>query len=243
MTSSWRRITTWDAPPAFNMGLDEALLELGTARPTLRFYTWQPDALSLGYFQRFADVPATADATEVVRRVTGGGAIHHVAELTFSITAPLDHPLYRGPVADSYARVHAALARALTDFGVAAELRGARPLDSDRASTGMCFHHSTDLDLAWTGGKGVGSAQRRKGGRVLHHGSIKLAPSALEEGIASIRPAGDPVAASDVADSFAAALGTSFELTFEDEAPSEAELLHAYRHGPTYGSQAFVHRR
>ena len=92
--SAWRLLETWDASPALAMGLDEALLEEPGAPPTLRLYTWSPDTLSLGYFQRFADVPAAARAGEpggpgaVVRRITGGGAIHHVHELTFSIASP-----------------------------------------------------------------------------------------------------------------------------------------------------------
>lgn len=221
------------------MGLDEAFLQLGPARPTLRFYTWEPDALSLGYFQRFGDVRGTDVATEVVRRVTGGGAIHHVGELTFSITAPLDHPVYRGPVADSYARVHRALASALAGLGVDARLRGAEALTSERADTGLCFHHSTDVDLAWDGAKGVGSAQRRTGGRVLHHGSIKLAPSPLEEGVATLPGA----SAEDVAARVQAALGEHFDAAFEEEVPSEAELLHAYRRGPAYAAEDFVRRR
>ena len=90
----WRLITTWGAQPGFNLGLDEALLESSDAPVTVRFYSWKPATLSLGYFQKFAEVPAAQDARSVVRRFTGGGAIHHDRELTFSIAAPLDHPLY-----------------------------------------------------------------------------------------------------------------------------------------------------
>src|SRR5574341_32059 len=97
----WRLITTWEASPEFNMGLDQALLEDREGPPTLRFYTWSPDTLSLGYFQRFDDVPGASSAGAIVRRFTGGGAIHHVGELTFSLSAPLAHPLYRGALADS----------------------------------------------------------------------------------------------------------------------------------------------
>ena len=103
----WRLLTTWDGEPGWNMALDEALLQGRAARPTLRLYTWRPAALSLGYFQRWSDVPAAAAAPAVVRRLTGGGAIHHDLELTFSIAAPADHPLYRGELANSYGRVHA----------------------------------------------------------------------------------------------------------------------------------------
>ncbi len=118
---AWRLITTWGADPAFNMGLDEALLESAEGPPTLRFYSWRPDTLSLGYFQRFADVPGTEKAGAVVRRITGGGAIHHVRELTFSIAASLEHPLYRGPIADSYVRVHEAIRAALAEVGLGVE--------------------------------------------------------------------------------------------------------------------------
>ena len=163
---TWRLVTTWGASPSTNMGLDEALLESEGASPTLRMYTWRPDTLSLGYFQRWADVPAARRAGAVVRRITGGGAIHHKNELTFSITASLEHPLYRGPLADSYRRVHEAVATALAEYGVEADLRGDRALTSDRDDTGMCFHHSTALDLVWDDRKGVGSAQRRKRARL-----------------------------------------------------------------------------
>ena len=170
----WRLIESWDAAPEFNMGLDEALLDDPEAAPTLRLYTWSPDTLSLGYFQKWADVPGTDRAGAVVRRITGGGAIHHTRELTFSIVLPQSHALFRGPVPLSYGRIHEALIAALSEFGVEASLAGQAGLLSDRKKTGMCFHESTPLDVAWGERKGVGSAQRRRGGRVLHHGSIKL---------------------------------------------------------------------
>jgi lipoate-protein ligase A len=192
----WRLLETWACRPEVAMGLDEVLLASAAARPTLRLYTWEPAALSLGYFQRFEDVPAARAVSHVVRRVTGGGAIHHHAgELTFSITALATDMLYRGEVAASYARVHAVLIEALAAAGLVgahapklAESRGA--LSSDRAGTGMCFHTSTPLDVVWDGRKGIGSAQRRTGGRVLHHGSIKLASSPHEPEIATVADAG-----------------------------------------------------
>ena len=86
--SAWRLITTWGASPEFNMGLDEALLLQGE-QPTVRLYTWAPDTLSLGWFQRLDEVPGADRASRRVRRLTGGGAIHHQHELTFSLTAPV----------------------------------------------------------------------------------------------------------------------------------------------------------
>ena len=225
------------------MGLDEALLLSRKAPPTLRIYSWSPDTLSLGYFQRFDDVPGTERAGALVRRITGGGAIHHVNELTFSITAPIDHRLYRGPITDSYDRVHASIARALAHFGIEATPAGDAPLRSNRKGTGMCFHHSTPADLAWNGRKGVGSAQRRKNGRVLHHGSIKLGTSPLEGDIASLGDhlkGGDPHTLAEVlVNTFAA----DWNATFEASAPSSEEREGAQTLGPRYTSEAFLRRR
>jgi lipoate-protein ligase A len=240
---SWRLITTWGAAPAFNMGLDEALLESAESPPTLRFYSWHPDTLSLGYFQRFADVPGTDRAGAVVRRITGGGAIHHVRELTFSIAASLDHPLYRGPIADSYARVHEAIRSALAEVGVPAEIRGERDLVSDRAGTGMCFHKSSAIDLVWGERKGVGSAQRRKGGRVLHHGSIKLGSSPLEGSIATAeehRPGLSPeVFAPVLREAFRKSLGIELEAAV----PTPDERARTKLLGRRYVDPEFVRRR
>lgn len=240
----WRLIETYGAPPGFNMGLDEALLLDEHAPPTLRLYSWEPDTLSLGYFQRFVDVPGTASAGAVVRRLTGGGAIHHVEELTFSLTTGARDPLYAGAVAGSYERVHGAIARALREFGAEAALAGADGLLSDAADTGMCFHKSTPLDLAWGGRKGVGSAQRRTRGRVLHHGSIKLGTSALEGSIATLEECSstalDPA---EVGAVLVRALAERFELRFEKSGPSAAERDAAAQLGPRYSDPAFLHRR
>jgi lipoate-protein ligase A len=239
----WRLIATFGAPPWFNMGLDEALLLSPQAPPTLRFYSWSPDTLSLGYFQKLADVPGSARAGALCRRITGGGAIHHVNELTFSLVTALDDPLYRGPIGDSYTRVHAAFARALSDYGISAAPRGVSTLASDRAETGMCFHHSTPLDLAWDGRKGLGSAQRRKAGRVLHHGSLKLGTSALELEIATIREHRRGLQLGELAPVVEAALGRELGLCFERDVPTEREREGAHTLGPRYVDPAFVARR
>jgi lipoate-protein ligase A len=209
------------------MGLDEALLESEGAPPTLRMYSWSPDTLSLGYFQRWADVPGVETAGAVVRRITGGGAIHHKGELTFSITAPLDHPLYRGAVADSYERVHAAVAAALTEYGVDAELRGER----------------TALDLVWDERKGVGSAQRRKNGRVLHHGSIKLDTTELEGDIARVDRAGSGLEPEQFAGALRAAVEATFGVSLESTAPDPDERVRARELGARYLDPKFLKRR
>jgi lipoate-protein ligase A len=240
----WRSITTWGAPPAFNMGLDEALLLDPLAPPTLRFYTWSPDTLSLGYFQRHDEVPGVERAGAVVRRITGGGAIHHVGELTFSISASLDHPLYAGHVGEGYTRVHAVLARALEELGIPARRRGREAaLDSELEGTGMCFHHSSCEDLVWGNRKGVGSAQRRKDGRVLHHGSIKLADSPLEVGVATARTDAGPVDAAALAARIREVFTREHGIRFETSVPTPAERERARTLGTRYLSPEFVRRR
>lgn len=239
----WRLFETREASPELAMGLDEALLEAPGAPPTLRFYTWRPAALSLGYFQSPADVPASARATALVRRLTGGGAIHHGAELTFSIAVQRAHPLYRGRPVEGYARVHRAIAAALATLGVRATLRGATPARSDRDGTGMCFHRSTELDLVLDGAKLVGSAQRRRAGRVLHHGSIKLGPDPLEPGIPGLAAAGADVPPAEVARRVADAFARAFALDLVPSEPSPEEAEQARRRGRRYVDPAFVHAR
>ena len=239
MAGAWRLLETWSASPARAMGLDEALLERPGTPPTLRLYTWSPDTLSLGYFQRYADVPAVRDASAVVRRITGGGAIHHAGELTWSITTDARDALYRGPIAESYARVHAAVIDALAACGVEARLREDAPLTSEREATGMCFHASTPLDIAWEGAKGVGSAQRRRRGRVLHHGSIKLAASALEEGVARA-PEVTPEA---LGAELVRACEARFGVTCTPGEPTDEEWAEADRRGARFVSDDWVKRR
>lgn len=258
---TWRLITTWDAAPGWNMALDEALLLGGGETPILRLYTWAPDTLSLGYFQSIQGVPAAvafrADAEgtsppphftgplpgALVRRLTGGGAIHHTGELTFSISAPASHPLYKGPVEPSYGRVHSAIADALKQAGVDATARGEEQLDSDQSETGMCFHKSAAVDLVWAARKGVGSAQRRKGGRVLHHGSIKLFPTALESGVATVEEAGTTYSPESFAPLLLRAFRKAFAVDFEPGIPSEEEREAATERAPFFRSKAFLERR
>jgi lipoyl(octanoyl) transferase len=240
---TWRLITTWNASAAFNMGLDEALLESQGAPTTLRFYTWKPATLSLGYFQRFAEVPEVREARSIVRRITGGGAIHHQAELTFSIAADLSHPLYEGSVARSYERVHRAIAGALSDLGVTPELRGERPLASERPGSAMCFHGSTAIDLVWNDRKGVGSAQRRKGARVLHHGSIKIGTTPLEGDIATLTQARPGLSPELLAPILRAGLERELGIRLEAGVPDPEERRRAAELGKRFVDPAFVRRR
>lgn len=242
MQDSWRLITTWGTTPEFNMGLDEALLLEGD-QPTLRLYTWSPDALSLGWFQKTSEVSGIGSASSTVRRLTGGGAIHHEGELTFSLCCSQTHPLYRGPVGPSYARIHGAVILALRQIGLPARLRGEGSLTSDDPASGMCFHHSTPLDVEWNGRKGVGSAQRRKGGRVLHHGSIKVKSTPLEGNIATFEQATESHTAQSFAPLLLDHMRQHLGLRLVPGVPSPEERERAAELGARYTTDEWVHQR
>ncbi|MEZ5989917.1 MAG: lipoate--protein ligase family protein [Planctomycetota bacterium] len=155
-------------PPAagdWNLAVDEALLE-DTARLWLRFYAWDPPTISLGYFQAAADF--AGEARPLVRRPTGGGAILHADELTYCLAVGEDL-LPPGP--GSYGLVNRALAAALAELGV--DVSPPRP--GPRSGSPWCFADPVGIDLVDRHGrKVVGSAQRRRLGRVLCHGSLLL---------------------------------------------------------------------
>ncbi len=166
---------------AGNMAVDCAIAEAVGRReqgPTLRLYGWQPPCLSLGYGQRARDVDLAAlhaRGWELARRPTGGKAILHADELTYSLCLPLDHHLARGAVIESYRRFSVALLRALeiTGFAATAEPR-ANPAAGSSASP-VCFEAPSHYEICVGGRKLIGSAQSRRGGALLQHGSIPLA--------------------------------------------------------------------
>ncbi|WP_246196256.1 lipoate--protein ligase family protein [Aquisphaera giovannonii] len=175
-----------EADGAANMALDEALLERVAAEPGagyLRTYGWSPATLSLGYFQDLDEVaadPRWRDAP-LVRRATGGGAIWHDRELTYSLALPADH---RGsqPGPWLYRAVHASIgaelrargldARARSEAGPHAPPAGAASGRPDRPF--LCFTDRDPEDIVAASSKVVGSAARRRAGAVLQHGSILL---------------------------------------------------------------------
>lgn len=185
-------------PPAageWNMAVDEALLESAAAgQATLRLYAWNPATLSLGYFQRLADRathPASAGCP-VVRRESGGGAIVHDRELTYSLALPVEHPWAR-EAAGLYRLLHQSLAEVLTRQGIPARLRSEAEVVRPTQEPFLCFLRQTAGDLLVGPHKVGGSAQRRRAGAILQHGSLLLgrSPSAPElPGLAELGWAG-----------------------------------------------------
>lgn len=161
------------------MAVDEAIAEAvaaGESPATLRFYAWEPACLSLGYTQPVTDVDFErlhAHGWDVVRRQTGGRAILHIDELTYSVVAPLDEPRVHGGIIDSYRRLSAGLMAGLLHLGAGARAeKGAEEAHGFKGA--VCFVVPSDYEITVEGRKLLGSAQSRRNGVVLQHGALPL---------------------------------------------------------------------
>ena len=181
----WRLIIDGPARAARNMAVDEAMLravEAGAAPPTLRLYRWDPPAVSIGYFQeweRSVNEEACRQAgIDIVRRPTGGRAVFHYDEVTYSVVLPPGHPMGGRTVMEGYRRISEALLAGLRRLGIEAELARPPGVPQGRgreALAGACFDAASRYELEWRGRKIAGSAQvRRASGAMLQHGSIPL---------------------------------------------------------------------
>lgn len=167
-------------PGPENMARDETLLTMvgdASSPPTLRLYRWSEPTISLGYFQRIDDFKAVGGAEgelTVVRRQTGGGAILHDLELTYSLVLPSDHRLIAGRPNHLYEAAHDAVIAVMQQLGIDAGRCGVT--DDSGAARGpfFCFERRHCYDVLVDGEKLAGSAQRRTPQTVLQHGSIIL---------------------------------------------------------------------
>ena len=181
-TSKWRLIKSHPAKGAWNMAVDEAILQSvgqGIFPPTLRLYSWNPPCLSLGYAQPISDVDIPSIKSlgwDLVRRPTGGRAILHTDELTYSVIAPHTEPRLAGGVLESYKRISQALLFALRILNIPAE---ALPLPNNfepntKETKPVCFEVPSKYEITINGKKLIGSAQARKKTGILQHGTLPL---------------------------------------------------------------------
>jgi lipoyl(octanoyl) transferase len=177
--TTWRLLTTPPAHGAWNMAVDEAILEhagRSDVLPTLRLYAWDPPCLSLGHAQPFADVDTArleSHGWEVVRRMTGGRAILHTDELTYSVTGPADEPRLAGSILESYNHLAGALLVAVQDLSLPVEMKEGK-VESSEQPNPVCFEVPSTYEITVDGKKLIGSAQARRKGGVLQHGSLPL---------------------------------------------------------------------
>lgn len=164
---------------AWNMALDEAIMDAvaaGDSLPTLRFYAWEPPCLSLGKRQPLDGVDlerCRADGIDVVRRATGGFAILHTDELTYSVAVRPDDPRADGAILDAYRKLSQGLLAGLRLLGAAPEMSPVVPGGVHNASA-ACFEMPSAYEIVVGHQKLIGSAQARPAGRVLQHGSLPL---------------------------------------------------------------------
>lgn len=235
---SWRLLVDPPADGAWNMAVDEVLLDgvaAGTAPPTLRFYQWNPPCLSLGYFQGLDVVDLDGCrrlGVDVVRRPTGGRAILHDRELTYSVALSAAELGEDFGVLPSYRRLSRALCEGLRRLGVPVSL--APESAAQLLSHGpACFDRPSAHEILLHGRKLVGSAQVRRAGVLLQHGSILIEPRLdqlraclrlpnepgdragdLETGVAGLGEVGDYAPAQlaeAIADAFADRFGVNLE--------------------------------
>lgn len=194
-------------PPAFNMALDDALLEavprLGQA--VLRFYGWTEPAATFGYFQKFAEVERARLLRPLIRRPTGGGLVPHDADWTYSLAFPAGHEWHALRAEESYRRAHEWIQSAFAQRDIPTELasqaRGSQraeapseirnpqsAIQNDQtrptsaalpAMPGQCFVGHEKFDLLWHGKKIAGAAQRRTRTGLLIQGSVQPPPVGL----------------------------------------------------------------
>lgn len=178
--AQWRLLRHAPASGTRNMAVDDAILELarkGEAPPTLRLYDWTPGTLTLGLGQPLADVDTgrlAANGWGMVRRPTGGRAILHIDELTYSVIGPNDEPRLAGGVLESYRRISAALMQSLKVLGLRVEQQTGHQLPGNAELGPVCFEVPSDYEITLGGKKLIGSAQARRKGGMLQHGSLPL---------------------------------------------------------------------
>lgn len=177
--ATWRLIYTAPADGPFQMAVDEAIWQAvagGRSLPTLRLYAWEPPCLSLGRHQSVREVnreALRAAGYGLVRRPTGGRAILHTDELTYSVAAPLRDPRVRGDVLTSCEQLSQGLLEALRLLGIgnAAAHQSKQHLP---AAGPVCFEAPALFEITVGGRKLVGSAQMRGRGALLQHGAVPL---------------------------------------------------------------------
>ncbi len=177
---TWRLLITSPARGSWNMAVDEAILEetgRGSSLPTLRLFAWEPPCLSLGYAQPIEDVDLDRlheRGWDLVRRPTGGRAVLHTDELTYSVIAPLNEPRVAGTLLESYQRLAKALVEALHLLVLPVQVQEQAVVPAAQTTNPVCFEVPSAFEITVDGKKLIGSAQARRKEGVLQHGSLPL---------------------------------------------------------------------
>ncbi len=254
-----------------NMAVDEAILaevSSGSQLPTLRLYAWSPFCLSLGYGQHASDADLGRlhqSRFDVVRRPTGGKAILHGAEMTYSLSLPISDELAQGDVVESYRRISLALLAALSYLQLMPQ---SEPAAKGNSGLGpICFEVPSHYEITVEGRKLIGSAQVRRKQGILQHGTLPieadvaaicdvlryasddertLAKQHVHERALNLHEAtgNSEIQWSHVADAYVQGFAETFDVDFieghlsNDEQRNALSLIES-----TYGDPGWTHRR
>ncbi|WP_099188573.1 lipoate--protein ligase family protein [Tepidibacter mesophilus] len=177
----WRVIRNSTYDGCMNMAIDEAIMKAYKEEkidPTIRFYTWKPACISIGYFQKMEeeiDINVCKElGVDFVRRTTGGRAVLHDNELTYSIVVGEKNPLMYGGIMQTYRYISEGLANGLKMSGIDVDPLTRADKDINNGKSSVCFNSKSHYEISINNKKVVGSAQTRKEGIILQHGSIVL---------------------------------------------------------------------
>ena len=174
----WWFIDTFENTGEYNMALDGYLAENVKKEPIVRFYSWKPFCLSLGYAQKdeiFDHKKLRENNIDIVRRPTGGRAVLHTDEVTYSVIIPSSHALFSLKTTVLYKSISSALYKGLQYLGINALIeKNKRDTTRSEKNSPYCFSSAARYEIKYNNSKLIGSAQRRFGSSVLQHGSIPL---------------------------------------------------------------------
>ncbi len=186
---TWRLIDTGSNNGGYNMAVDEAIaiaVREGRVPSTLRFYTWYPPCISIGYFQK----PDERLNGCIVRRITGGRAVYHGTDLSYSVVSGTDNSLFPKNISGTYSAIAIALTAGLRHLGINPDPVEGKHLRKDSTTryhkTLLCFNTAIRHEITVKGKKLIGSAQRRWPDVFLQHGSILVNRATSENGPDSV---------------------------------------------------------
>ena len=184
MTDTWRFIDSGPCSAAYNMALDEAVaaaVRNDQAPPTLRLYGWDTPSVTIGCFQKISEVDSVycnQNDIPVVRRPTGGRAVLHGNDLTYSFSVKTRTGLFSGSLLDSYKKISAAFSNAFLKTGISAELNLLKDIRRGQHAkvrkSPFCFQSVSFGEITVDSKKIIGSAQKRWTDGLLQQGSIPI---------------------------------------------------------------------
>lgn len=276
MTEIWNFINTGSKNPYYNMAMDEALLNFvsrGEIDPVIRFYTWNPATLSIGYFQRLQkeiDIDKVKEkGYGLVRRQTGGRGVLHDKELTYSVIVPESHPNMPSTVTEAYKIISQGLLEGFknlgfeTYFAIPRSKEERDKLKQPRSS--VCFDAPSWYELVVEGRKIAGSAQTRQKGVILQHGSIlqdididdlfdmfkfknerlkaKMKENFVQKAVAINDISNQHITLNEMANAFEAGFKKGLNIDFKPLELTEKQLEEVQELEDKYRSEAWMYRK